>query len=318
MGVLGRDRMVSGAVALMPGHGELGLLTPEERAARARLIEPIIPAALPKVSLLIASYNNPTHLELCLESIYQQVYPNWEIVVSDDGSDTDDPRQLAIRYGASWITKPHDYEDADLLHPMPNIARMLNNGLSLCTGQIIQTLQQDHVLAPDFLLWLVRARCPGSLTWGLTDHRAQPFTLSEIQSMTRTVHYPDGEIRYNNHLNSGRRLLVEMSDWRNTDGLDCAFDNPALPLDESLEMVGQSHVWLDWVLQNVLARGTPMLINPMMRLWHMEHPERPDKEWWEAQIARSYAYMRRKYDTNIWSFVIRPLLADARGGRDSG
>jgi hypothetical protein len=169
-------------------------------------------------------------------------------------------------------------------------------------------------LAPDFLLWLVRCHTPRTLTWGLTDHRAASMSLADIASMTRTVHFPDGEVRYNNHLVQGRALLTEMTDWRNTDGLDCAFDRDgALPWDEAEPMTGQGHTWLDWVLSNVVMGGKRMLINPLMRLWHLEHPERPDRDAWRAQIDRSYEYMKVKWNMDIWNAYARPALWDARG-----
>ena len=292
---------------------ESRIITSEQREARVRAIEPLSPypnAAIPLVSVIVASYNQPQRLELCLESIHRQIYPNWEIIVTDDGSDNPAVETLARRYGAVFITKEHNTEDG---RPVKNISSVLNRGVQSSSGPLIQTLQQDHVLAPDFLLWLIRAHAPQSITWGLTDHRNIHFTLPDLASMARTVHLPEPEVRYTQHLSFGRRLLVEMTDWRNTDGLDCAFARSDwVPWDEHPNMVGQSHSWIDWVLQMHCNRACKMLINPMMRLWHMEHEQLPDPEFWQAQLKRSYDYMMQKWTPHIWEAWIRPVLYDVR------
>jgi len=39
-----------------------------------------------KITVIIASFNAASTLQRCLDSIYRQTYPNWEIVVMDSGS----------------------------------------------------------------------------------------------------------------------------------------------------------------------------------------------------------------------------------------
>ena len=41
---------------------------------------------LPMVSVCIVTYNNPALLKQALQSIEEQDYPNFEVVVVDDGS----------------------------------------------------------------------------------------------------------------------------------------------------------------------------------------------------------------------------------------
>jgi len=40
----------------------------------------------PLFSVLIANYNNGQYLEECLQSVFDQTYTNWEIIIVDDGS----------------------------------------------------------------------------------------------------------------------------------------------------------------------------------------------------------------------------------------
>jgi glycosyltransferase involved in cell wall biosynthesis len=40
----------------------------------------------PLVSILVANYNNGQYLEECIESIFNQTYKNWELLIIDDCS----------------------------------------------------------------------------------------------------------------------------------------------------------------------------------------------------------------------------------------
>ena len=51
----------------------------------------------PKVSVVVASYNGGKTLPACLASLEQLNYPNYEVILVDDGS-TDDTAQIAERY----------------------------------------------------------------------------------------------------------------------------------------------------------------------------------------------------------------------------
>lgn len=51
----------------------------------------------PLISILIANYNNGRYLAGCVNSIYQQTYRNWEIVIVDDGS-SDDSKTIYSEY----------------------------------------------------------------------------------------------------------------------------------------------------------------------------------------------------------------------------
>lgn len=52
----------------------------------------------PLFSVLIANYNNGEYLEKCLQSIFNQTYSNWEIVIVDDAS-TDQSEVVYEKYG---------------------------------------------------------------------------------------------------------------------------------------------------------------------------------------------------------------------------
>ena len=46
-----------------------------------------------KVSILIANYNNGEYFADCYNSLINQTYDNWEVIIIDDGS-TDDSLEI--------------------------------------------------------------------------------------------------------------------------------------------------------------------------------------------------------------------------------
>ena len=257
------------------------------------------------ITVLVASYNYPERLHLCLEAIHRQIYQDYEIIVTDDGSDGDDCRKVAEDHEARWVTRQHDYDAAG--NSLRNTPAVLNQGVALAQGDIVQILQRDHIIAPDFLLWLARCWQGPNLVYGLTDHHRGLFTMDDLDSLLRNVHLPDHEVRYDKYLNQGRATLVEFHRWQDTDGMDVAFHRAAwIPMDTNF--IGQDHSCLDWTLR-MQTMGMRFVLNPMMRLWHMEQEQLPNKDVWMKQIADSGTYMQGKYgDPDVmFNLVIRPL-----------
>jgi glycosyltransferase involved in cell wall biosynthesis len=52
----------------------------------------------PLFSVLIANYNNGQYLEECLQSVFNQTYTNWEIILVDDGSTDEKSHELYLKY----------------------------------------------------------------------------------------------------------------------------------------------------------------------------------------------------------------------------
>ena len=57
-----------------------------------------------KISILMGIYNCAPTLPEAIDSILAQTYPNWELILCDDGS-TDDTYQIAETYRARWPEK---------------------------------------------------------------------------------------------------------------------------------------------------------------------------------------------------------------------
>mgnify|MGYP003813022949 CR=1 FL=1 len=96
-----------------------------------------------KVSIIMGIYNCEKTLRESLESIRNQTYNNWELIMCDDGS-TDNTYQIAI-----------DYSKRDkrikVIKNKKNmgLARTLNNCLEISTGQYIMRHDGDDIMVKD-------------------------------------------------------------------------------------------------------------------------------------------------------------------------
>ena len=247
-----------------------------------------------KITFLVVSYARPERLWLCLESIKQQLYANYEIVVSDDGTPNDETKDIAERYGAKFVRGDRLVIDGVEHRNLPGV---LNQAQPYIEGDIIQVLQRDHIIAPDFGLWLARTYSPFYAMIGLTDHTDVKFTLDDVNALLRTVHIPENEVRYDKYMYSGRATLQEILSWKEMDGLDLAFHKSML-LGVDTEMWGHGHFWLDFLLRLKLS-GARFMLNPMMKLWNFRDPDPTDEDW-KADMDRTYKYMADKWSPEVW------------------
>jgi GT2 family glycosyltransferase len=104
---------------------------------------PALPST-PKVSVVVCSSNGSKTLDGCLRSLEKLNYPDYEVILVNDGS-TDSVPQIAERY--SYIR----------YHAQPNrglsVAR--NVGMDLARGDIIAYTDDDCFADPDWLYFLV-------------------------------------------------------------------------------------------------------------------------------------------------------------------
>ena len=99
----------------------------------------------PKASVVICAYNAESTIEACLQSLLQLRYPNFEVVVVDDGS-KDATLEIAQRFPFRVIHQ----ENKGL-----SIAR--NVGIEAATGEYVVFTDSDCVVDADWLTYLIGA-----------------------------------------------------------------------------------------------------------------------------------------------------------------
>lgn len=101
------------------------------------------PANLPRISMVIVSYNQADYLEACIRSVLDQGYPNVEYIIVDGGS-TDGSVEIIERYRAAFAHV--------IIEPDKGQSDALNKGFSRTTGELMNWLCSDDMLAPQALL----------------------------------------------------------------------------------------------------------------------------------------------------------------------
>lgn len=93
-----------------------------------------------KVSIIMGIYNCEKTLSEALESILNQTYDNWELIMCDDGS-TDNTYQIAIDYSKRDKRIKVIKNEKNM-----GLARTLNNCLEISTGQYIMRHDGDDIM----------------------------------------------------------------------------------------------------------------------------------------------------------------------------
>ena len=100
---------------------------------------------MPKVSIIIPLFNKSKYIAATLESILNQEFNDYEVIVVNDGSTDESPQ----------IVKSYAEKDPRIkLTNIPNkgVSNARNVGLHLASGDWIQFLDGDDLIAPQYLL----------------------------------------------------------------------------------------------------------------------------------------------------------------------
>ena len=106
-------------------------------------LPPMLPE-YPKVSVVVCAYNAEPTMHSCLASLKELNYPNYEVIVVNDGS-TD--RTLEI-------SKCYDYVRL-ISQENKGLSVARNVGIAAATGEIVAFTDSDCVVDPDWLTYLV-------------------------------------------------------------------------------------------------------------------------------------------------------------------
>lgn len=96
------------------------------------------------VSIITPVYNGEKFVAETIESVLKQTYPNWEMIVVDDGSK--DSSAAIIRQFAE-----RDCRITSVQQPNGGSASARNNGIRRARGQFIALLDADDLWEPNFL-----------------------------------------------------------------------------------------------------------------------------------------------------------------------
>jgi glycosyltransferase involved in cell wall biosynthesis len=99
------------------------------------------------VSVVAGCYNHARFLPAFLQSVYEQEFDSWELIVVDDGS-----QDGSVAVARRWLDQNGDSRTR--LVPVPHggrVSRTFNIGLSLARGEHVAFVSTDDILMPQRL-----------------------------------------------------------------------------------------------------------------------------------------------------------------------
>ncbi|HYN87715.1 MAG TPA: glycosyltransferase, partial [Ardenticatenaceae bacterium] len=242
------------------------------QAVRRAFAEVPFPSHLawPRVSVVVCSYNGARTIGECCEALLKLDYPNYEVIVVDDGS-TDGTAAVAREYGLRVIRT----ENMGLSH-----AR--NVGMQAATGEIVAYTDDDAYPDPHWLTYL-------AATFMTTDYVAvggpniPPPGDGLIADCVANA--PGGPVH----------VLLSDREAEHIPGCNMAFRKQALQaiggFDPQFRVAGDD-VDVCWRLQQ---QGWKLGFNPAAMVWH--HRRGSVRTYWRQQYGygRAEALLERKW-----------------------
>lgn len=112
-------------------------------------------------SIIVPVYNSAMYLEKCIQSILQQSYPYWELILVDDGS-TDGSGIICDKYAKEHANiKCFHQENC-------GVSAARNTGIEASCGEFLCFIDSDDVVSPEYLEHLISILKLHNCDWSLS------------------------------------------------------------------------------------------------------------------------------------------------------
>lgn len=101
------------------------------------------------VSIVLPIYNGEKYMQSSIDSIINQTYRNWELLILDDGS-TDKTAEISLEY-VKMDSRIHYFRNPQNLR----LPRNLNRGFSLSKGEYLTWTSDDNMYKPEAIKKMV-------------------------------------------------------------------------------------------------------------------------------------------------------------------
>ena len=106
-------------------------------------MEKMMTSKLPEISVLITVFNGERYLKMAIDSILNQTFQDFELVIVNDGS-VDSTEAIIFSYNDSRIKY---YKNSENMGIVPSA----NKGIDLCVGKFVARLDADDIALPERL-----------------------------------------------------------------------------------------------------------------------------------------------------------------------
>ena len=239
------------------------------------------------ISILLATYNWPQALKLCLESLATQTDQNFEIIIADDGSTESTKQVIESIKGSHPAAIEHLWQEDQGFRK----TRILNQAIAAARGDYLVFLDGDCLAQPDFVARHRQLAKPGHLVTGSRGLLNQTLTTH----LLNWPHWDFGRFsanllkhRLSGGINKYWPLKIKLGDgdwrnyqkfvWRRIKGCNMAcWKQDALAIqgfDES--MTGWGHEDADFVFRlqkNQIVRKSGSWSTEVFHLFHPIHDQ---------------------------------------------
>jgi O-antigen biosynthesis protein len=114
-----------------------------EAVSRAFAASPFPPGcAKPRFTVIVCTFNGSATIRECLEGLRRLAYPNYDVVVVNDGS-SDSTADIVMEYCVNLVTTPNQ-----------GLSHARNIGLAAATGEFVAYIDDDAFPEPNWLNYL--------------------------------------------------------------------------------------------------------------------------------------------------------------------
>ncbi len=153
----------------------------------------------PLVSIITPTYNHEKYLADCIESVLAQTYPDWEMIILNDGS-SDRTAEIASSYRDSDSRiRVFNQENVGIFR----LSKTYNKGVEMAQGNYIAILEGDDCWAPKKLEMQIAAlqKDPAAvLCWSMA--RCVNADKSQIYYTAPDINVPDAKFYDNEPIGS--------------------------------------------------------------------------------------------------------------------
>jgi len=224
----------------------------------------------PKISVVICSLNGASTIRDTMESLRDIEYPNFEVIVVDDGS-TDDTANIAAEYSCRIISTENR-----------GLSNARNTGWQEATGEIIAYIDDDAYPDPHWLTYLAHAFRTSDYV-GVGGPNLAPPGDGWIADCIANA--PGGPVH----------VLISDTEAEHIPGCNMAFRREALAAIEGFDPIYRAagdDVDLCWRLQE---RGGVIGFSPTAVVWH--HRRNSLRMYWKQQqgYGKAEALLEQKW-----------------------
>jgi O-antigen biosynthesis protein len=216
-------------------------------------------AHMPRVSVVVCAYNAIDTIDECLDALEGVTYPDFEVIVVDDGS-TDGTGAAAARYPFVRV----------ITTPNAGLSAARNTGLEHATGDIVAYTDADVRVDPEWLTYLVR-----------------PFARANIAAAGGPAVVPADDPWFAQCVarapGSPTHVLLDDRIAEHVPGCNCAFRRDVLLTIGGFNPVFRragDDVDVCWRIQ---AQGWKIAFAPAALVWHRHRAT--TRAYWRQQIG---------------------------------